>query len=298
MKARTAFTLIELLVVIAIIAILIALLLPAVQKVREAANRTQCTNNLKQIGLALHNHHDTLRSFPPARNPWPLVHSPLARLLPFVEQQSLKNLCDFTQPVGNAANLAASQTMVPLFLCPSDSIYGRVPGSIHAGTNYVANVGTGTVGYGLIAAGDGVFTQSRLGFRDITDGSSNTAAFSETILGNGATSSGATPGNAAREMLLVPGGNDPTPSDCAAAAGVWSGQRSSKWIDGHYGNALYNHYFLPNAAQWDCGNGSSNKALSTARSLHSGGVNILFCDGGVRFIINGVNLNTWRAIAT
>jgi prepilin-type processing-associated H-X9-DG protein len=205
---------------------------------------------------------------------------------------------DFTQPPASAANLAASLMAVPLFICPSDVGYGRVPGSLHGGTNYVANVGTGTIGFGLIASGDGVFTQTPLGFRDLLDGSSNTAAFSETLLGNGVNSVGPTPGNPAREVLEVPGGSDPTPGACASAAGVWSGQRSAKWIDGHYGNALYNHYYTPNTTQWDCGNGSHNKGLSTARSVHPAGVNVLLCDGSVRSVSNSVDINTWRALGT
>lgn len=298
MKTRDAFTLIELLVVIAIIAILIALLLPAVQKVREAAARTQCTNNLKQLGLALHNHHDTLHYFPRARNAWPLVHSAQARLLLFVEQDNLRKLCDFSQPLSAATNLAASQTLVPLFHCPSDAYDGRVPGSIHAGINYVANVGTGTIAFGLIASGDGVFTQTPYKYRDLIDGSSNTAAFSETILGNGLKTVGINPTDSLREVLEVPGGSDPTPAACAGAAGAWSGQRSAKWINGHYGDALYNHYNPPNSGMWDCGNGSHNKGLSTARSMHPAGVNMLFCDGSVHFVTNSVSLEAWRAIAT
>jgi len=300
MPRQKGFTLIELLVVIAIIAVLIGLLLPAVQKVREASARIKCANNLKQLGLALHNYEGAYNAFPQSRNPWPLVHSGLARLLPFVEQDNLQRLCDYTTPPTSATNVAASQTKVPLFLCPSDSANGQVPGVLDFGTNYVANNGSGTVGYGLIASGDGLFTQTPIKVADIADGLSNTAAISESVLGTGQLPVGVPTDRRliAMSILEVPGGSDPTPAACGSASGTWSAKRGAKWIDGHYGNSLYNHSYTPNPNTWDCGNGSHNKGLSTARSWHLGGVNVLFADGSVRFVRDSVDLTTWRGLST
>src|SRR3954453_4294695 len=88
------------------------------------------------------------------------------------------------------------------------------------------------------------------------------------------------------------------PAACQTAAGAWVGQRGAKWLDGHYGNSLYNHYYTPNQTSWDCGNGSHNKGLWSARSWHPAGVNLLLTDGSVRFAGNQVAIETWRALAT
>lgn len=170
-RRTCAFTLIELLVVIAIIAVLMALLLPAVQLAREAARRTQCKNNLKQLGLAIMNYESTHSLFPPGAEGFPLVWSPHAHLLPFLDQASLLNLINMGLAPTDPANDAKTMTVIPSFLCPSDS--GSIPSNLYGSTNYGFNTGSGTVNYGNTrTGGDGVFwvfSSTRL--RDLTDGS-------------------------------------------------------------------------------------------------------------------------------
>src|SRR3954469_22935554 len=141
LSARRAFTLVELLVVIAIIGVLIALILPAVQSAREASRRVSCTNNLRQIGIAMQNYHEVTNCLPVARNPFPLVQSALSRILPFVEQGNVHQLVDYTQPLTATANQAALVTPIKLFICPSDGQKGRVPAAETGATNYVVNNG-------------------------------------------------------------------------------------------------------------------------------------------------------------
>ncbi|MBA3312105.1 MAG: DUF1559 domain-containing protein [Planctomycetota bacterium] len=309
---RRGFTLIELLVVIAIIAVLIALLLPAVQAAREAARRISCRNNLKQLGLALHNYHDVHGSFPQGRGAAiPGVFSAHAFLLPFVEQANLQSLVNFSSAptpfsIGGgivfdgAANHRAATTVIPFLLCPSDGGDGRVPGSEFAATSYAVNAGSGAKNYGSLDDADGVFYRgSRVGFAALLDGSSNTAAFSERLIGTGGAIDAGSPTDADHDMLELPGATDPTESACASTASAsWFTERGGKWILGNYGNTIYNHALPPNAAVWDCMDMRQQKARTAARSAHAGGVHVTACDGSVRFVADAVAISAWRALAT
>jgi prepilin-type N-terminal cleavage/methylation domain-containing protein/prepilin-type processing-associated H-X9-DG protein len=287
------FTLIELLVVIAIIGVLVALLLPAVQAAREAVRRAACMNNLRQLGLALHQYHDVFGKFPGARDPFnPGPFSTQAHLLDYLEQGNLAGRIDFSQPTSTGINLDVANRIVKVFLCPSDPAGGRVPGLTFGGCNLVACVGTG-VNAGDYVTGDGVFLLTNpVALRNITDGSSHTAAFSESILGDGQNVA-QTP---QRQAVQLAGGAQPTAGLCAA--GPWVGKRGDRWINGGYLATAYNHFAAPNSATWDCLNTSNNYGWKAARSLHPLGVNVLMCDGSGRFVTNDLELSVWQAIAT
>ena len=329
-RRRSAFTLIELLVVIAIIAILIGLLLPAVQKVREAAARMKCSNNLKQLGLALHNYEGGNGKLPPlypftapglTTTNYKYTWSVLAQLNPYLEQTAIFNNMDLTQPVYDAtnnitaANKFAVVQKIGIFLCPSDkgepvsSAYGVAN---MGPTNYVANHGTGTTGggYGSPVNADGIFV-TQFGFKitDITDGTSNTVAFSESILGDGAEATATQPGDE-RTAYKYTGYSGTLPSDanCAGTPTNWNGynRRGFMWASGEVRCVSYNHYYPPNTKNFDCVANDPTAANYTylgvgyraARSRHTGGVNCLLGDGSVRFVRDSVDLGVWRGAST
>ena len=309
---RAAFTLVELLVVIAIIGILIGMLLPAVQQVREAARRIQCSNSLKQLALAAHNFESAHGHLPAGRGaPLPAVFSAHARLLPLMEQAALESEIDYFQAPttfstganfwDGSTNLAAARQVVPVLLCPSDAIQGRIPGSEFAATNFAFCAGSGAIDSGTLGvACDGAFfSASEISLADVSDGTSNTAIASERLLGDGESLSSNSieeldPQRVIREL---PFGQVPTEGLCNTG-GELNSLRGERWIFGNYGNTLYNHGRIPNDLRLDCMSATQQQGFMAARSAHSGGVNLARCDGSVKFMNEAIAPALWQAFGS
>ena len=339
MERQRGFTLIELLVVIAIIGLLIALILPAVQMAREAARRTQCKNNLKQIGLALHSYHDTYGIFPgavgyrfwspggsiPGGNPGTQAHgmySWQASMLPYLDQPNVYNAINWNfrandQFIGltsgaGSVNATARSFVIELFLCPSD------PGASGGPMNNYA-VCTGDWGMAGVTSPSEIMNPAndrgiahqylrepkRIG--DIMDGTASTAAFSERAFGPDVSSArhksypwtGDVPGNNLQQFRSNCLSSQGTPNPRYNHNGypwMWFLARSNSW---------YNHVIPPNGPSCTWVDrprpfplGGAGTAAVTASSWHPGGVHVLMCDGHVRFIADGVDADTWAALAT
>jgi prepilin-type processing-associated H-X9-DG protein len=297
--------------VIAIIAVLIGLLLPAVQAAREAARRAQCVNNLKQLGLALHNYHDTMGCLPWDHGPnnwneW----SGMTMLLPFMEQTPLYNSLNFANTFtaanpDNTMNTTATGTKVAIFLCPSDQ--DRLT-NVQGHNNYVMNAGSDALGPESINANAGIgvslYTAARpVSFASIIDGLSNTAAYSEILKGIG-TSSGTADGSqlstAIRQVSAWTGNSQADSILCNSAsptALVSDFAFGMYWHMSEHDMGHYKHVMPPNS--WSCSNPNNlDQGAFTASSRHSGVVNMLLCDGSVKRIKGTIATPTWWALGT
>jgi prepilin-type N-terminal cleavage/methylation domain-containing protein len=300
---RRGFTLIELLVVIAIIAVLIALLLPAVQQAREAARRSQCKNNLKQIGLAIHNYHDVYLCFPIADvNGTSNPVSAHARLLPYMDQTPVFNLIDFNVPYNHANNNIPRMLELPIFRCPSDP--DSLPATIGGRNNFYWNAGNGIVMYASGAAGQPtpngiIYHNTKVRFSDITDGTSNTAAMSEKMTGDGSNAI-STPATDTYQPGTYPTTADEALQQCNSVnTSDLTKQGYSNvggpWLQQYHSTNQYNHVLPPNGRSCMFPPG---RIATTANSKHTGGVHLLLCDGSVRFISENLNLGNWRALGS
>jgi prepilin-type N-terminal cleavage/methylation domain-containing protein/prepilin-type processing-associated H-X9-DG protein len=294
---RTGFTLIELLVVIAIIAILIALLVPAVQKVREAAARTQCQNNLKQWGIAMHGYHDMMKVFPlgAINNP---RHSWVVLMWPYIEQNSLAQQYNYTLHFYQAPNTVTSTTNgvcaqpIPMYYCPSDR-----PGSFWMGDiywrcrlNYAVSWGPYTHPWTTAPTSKAMFgwindnpaTPTRVTMLSITDGTSNTLMISEVVV---------------------------SAMDDTNAGGFFDTRGDVINDDAGYMDFCFMSINPPNSPVADvlndCLTGPTQPPCTTgankqiaSRSRHTDGVNSLFGDGGVRFMNNNIPTPVWQALGT
>lgn len=298
-----AFTLVEVLVVLSIIGLLIALTIPAVLSVRQVALKTQCGNNLRQLGIALHTYIGTHQGLPSGYNG--KGYSFHTMILPQLEQGNVYNALNFScrAPFINIhveANTTIASISLPFFLCPSDPVG---PNGKFGRTSYPGNGGYGS----LVPGADGVFEEAgqrrtlTIGFESIPDGTSHTAALTEWAASNDIT----TDRNPLLVTYAIPNISGPKVFDLFTQECINANEHSTptllakkcRWICGGFGDTLLNFALPP--GQHNCLNGGSlNTGIFSASSYHPGGVNVLFMDSHVTFLRDSVSQATWRALGT
>jgi len=328
------FTLVELLVVIAIIGMLVGLLLPAVQQAREAARRMNCADHLRQTGLAILNYESQMGYFPGMGSSVTEMcgFSVQARILPFMEQDGVNQLIDYTVPPMsgskgnmklNPAQSRAASVRIASYLCPSDGedpvfteyqLDGAGEGASLNGTNFMVVVGSGKgTSYDMRFPTDGIFyCESKVTFGMIPDGTSNTLMLAESLLGNHQNSekdpvigrqvgtSGSLKGNSAEPGFA--GVSDPSESQLRAwgmEASKFQGNRGAGWL---FGRSLFTGAVAampPNPAFPDStGSSSQQMGFYFARSAHLGGANCMTADGSCRFFSNGIERSLFQAMGS
>ena len=307
---RRGFTLIELLVVIAIIAVLIALLLPAVQQAREAARRAQCTNNLKQLGLALHNYHGAYNTFVFGRGGGNNWMSGLVSLCPFMEQQNVYELIQAGETGGDTYSPAGTGTphpwhgwppyltQIPGILCPSDS--GDNVGAANGDSNYMFSVGDSSENVFSDRDTRGVFGYiDTTSISDIHDGTSNTILMSERVRSYYGVGSQSAPLVLEGIATDVVGWSNPLACRATAAGGYYvnpsavTARTGANWAEGEPVYLGFNTILPPNSPS--CVSGTSDNPQTSPNSIlpptshHTSGVNILMGDGSVRFVSENIH---------
>lgn len=295
---RRGFTLIEILVIVLVIAVLVGLLVPAVQSARESARRLQCTANLKQIGLSIHNYYSINVALPRGER----GYSMHTALLPMLEESALFNSVNFVSPAPSLksfhANRTVASTHLSVFLCPSDSI----PDTSEGGSNYGANWGAGFGEYG--AENNGPFASPgnipTIGLQQVIDGTSQTAGVAEFCRGHNTST------DPLRVVYRAPKLVGRNKSELFAAgchsidvavAKVSGRIKGDGWLSQEFGNTLYNHMLTP--GDHTCTNGTlTREGAWTAGSMHPGGTGVLFVDGHVTSFKTSVNPSIWHAVGT
>jgi prepilin-type N-terminal cleavage/methylation domain-containing protein/prepilin-type processing-associated H-X9-DG protein len=305
-RRRGGFTLVEMLVMMAIIGVLAALLAPAVQMAREAGRRTECSNNLKQIGIALHAFHEARKRFPCGiyRAPGVLTQEGLsvhAQILPYMEEENAQAKMNLKAGYLDPTNDEARAFYIGTFNCPSDS--DLLPALLGGRNNYYANHGTSIL-FGTPVPGlpppDGVFfVDSKIGFQDIKDGATYTACFSEKMKGDGTNAQVSAETDTFRPGT-APSTADQAVADCEAVdvtdvSNQGVSNVGAPWMFGHHSTTVYYHVARPNERSCMF---APARSMTTANSAHPGGVNMLLCDGAVRFVEDEIDLEIWRALGT